>query len=389
MEDNKTVLIAVFKTAGDMEIAMTQNWYMIPFASAPKAVEEKNIQTIAFYQNESFGEDKNCIRYYSSVKSISVVTYKELFPGVNGLKAGSKYYKIEFAPLIRLAKPITNHNQKSFTFITTSLEKFYKSRDAKNFYVGKDEWQPPKKDMNTVLVAIMNSTRDFEIARTQQWYRIPKESAPDNVKTRLIQTIAFYHTNIFKEEKFSVRYYASVTNISEVKRKELLPDEINDPKAEYIYFKIEFGPLLQLKEPIISQHGRRIIFIPTSWYKFLKAREINDLFNGTKLEEILWEKLVEKNIAAERELFYAVDNRKYFLDFAVFCKIRNIDLECDGDEYHTSKTHVQYDKNRNNLLESEGWSVLRFTWDDLNHHLDESINIICKTIKKYGGLKKL
>jgi len=74
-------------------------------------------------------------------------------------------------------------------------------------------------------VALMNSRKDFEIAQTQNWYRIPVKSAPGIVKTGMIHTIAFYHTKAFDEDKFSIRYYAPVKNVSVVKRKELLPDE--------------------------------------------------------------------------------------------------------------------------------------------------------------------
>jgi very-short-patch-repair endonuclease len=245
----------------------------------------------------------------------------------------------------------------------------------------------PKKYFNTVLVAIMRSKIDLEIARTKHWYRIPVKPAPVIVKNGNVKTIAFYQTKDFKEEKYSVRYYADVENISIVKRKELFPNEVNDPKAEDDYYKIDIGPLIPLKEPIISKRGRRIIFIPTSKEKFSNATEINDLFNSSILEDILWKKFRENNIAAEREFHYGVDDQHYFLDFAIFCNRGNIDVECDGDQFHTGREHVYYDKNRNNLLESEGWSVLRFTYENLTLKPDEALNIIRKTIRNYGGEK--
>ena len=74
-------------------------------------------------------------------------------------------------------------------------------------------------------------------------------------------------------------------------------------------------------------------------------------------------------------------------DFAIFCKIRNINVECDGDTYHNDKPQVQYDKNRNNFLESKGWSVLRFTTNNLTKELDKTVNVVCETINKYGGVQ--
>jgi len=97
------------------------------------------------------------------------------------------------------------------------------------------------KDKNTVLVALMNSKTDFEIANTFNWYRIPVKSAPPIVKQKSLKYIAFYHTSIFESLKFSIRWYAYVKNITIKKRKELLPDLIMDPKADNEYYKIEFG----------------------------------------------------------------------------------------------------------------------------------------------------
>jgi hypothetical protein len=51
------------------------------------------------------------------------------------------------------------------------------------------------------------------------------------------------------------------------------------------------------------------------------------------------------------------------------------------------KTAVQNDKNRNNYLESKGWSVLRFTTENLTKNMDKTINVVCDTINKYGGIQ--
>lgn len=247
-----------------------------------------------------------------------------------------------------------------------------------------------KATNNTVLIALMNSKTDFEIAKSQNWYRIPVASAPKIVKEEKIQIIAFYHTKSFTIEQYSICYYAIVNKISIVKRKELFSQETANLKTDKEYYKIEFLPLLSLEKPIISKRGRRILFIPTTKEKFIKATEINQLFNDSVLEDLLWEKFVEKNIAAERQFYYKVtENHSFILDFAIFCKTRNINIECDGDKYHTGKPEVQYDKNRNNQLESKGWSVLRFTTENLTKQIDNTVNIVCDTINKYGGIQDI
>jgi len=245
------------------------------------------------------------------------------------------------------------------------------------------------KDNNTVLVTLMNSKTDFEIANTFNWYRIPVKSAPPIVKQKSLKYIAFYHTSIFESLKFSIRWYAYVKNITIKKRKELLPDLIMDPKADNEYYKIEFGPLISLPHEIFSLRNRRILFIPTTEEKFFNANEINYLFHNSPLEDLLWAKFISKNISAERQYLITIDKKNFLLDFALLCKTRNIDIECDGDRFHTNFNAVQYDKRRSNLLEKEGWSVLRFTTEDLHLNFDNSMNVIYQTINKYGGMQEI
>ncbi len=238
-------------------------------------------------------------------------------------------------------------------------------------------------------MALMNSKIDFEIARTLNWYRIPIESAPKIVKQNSLKYISFYHTKAFEKLSHSIRWFAQVKNVSIVKRKELFPELFADPKADKEYYKIEFSPLLSLPKDIVSLRHRRLLFISTSEVKFFQAAEINELFNDSPLEELLWARLVSKKITAERQYFITIDNYHFFLDFAVLCKVRNIDIECDGDKFHTTIKNVQSDKRRNNLLEREGWSVLRFTSDDLQVNFTNSMNIIYDTINKYGGIQDI
>ena len=244
------------------------------------------------------------------------------------------------------------------------------------------------KTKNNVLVALMNSKVDFEIAKKERWYRIPVKSAPPIIRNDKPQLIAFYQTKIFEIEKYSINYYGIIDKIRIVKRKELFPLETPNYKSEQDYYKIEFLPLIKLENPIVSKRGRLLVFFPTSKEKFFKATEINHLFNDSILEDILWDRFSEKNIAAERQLYYkAGENNWFILDFAIFCKTRNINVECDGDKYHLGKELVQKDKTRNNFLESKGWSVLRFTTQDLTQELDKTLNMVCDTINKYGGVQ--
>lgn len=233
----------------------------------------------------------------------------------------------------------------------------------------------------------MNNQRDFAIAQERHWYRIPVKSAPRIIKEGDAKLISFYHTKAFEKEKFTIKWFGEIKNVAVVKRKELFPKETLDPKAENDYFKIEFSPLQELPIPIISLRGRRILFIPTTEDKFFAAKEINFLFNDSALENKFWNALLRRNIYSERQYFLEAKPKNFFLDFAIFCQNKNIDVEVDGDKYHMKEDAVRYDKQRNNLLESKGWSVLRFTSDDVEKNLKSSIGLVMETVNKYGGVQ--
>ena len=240
---------------------------------------------------------------------------------------------------------------------------------------------------NTFLVALMNNKADFLIAQNKGWYRIPTKQAPKNLREGIVDYISFYHTKIFERDKYSIRYYAKVKNVEIVSRKELFPDEpYNYKKAHKEYYKISFSTLQELAKPIPSHRGRRILFIPTTFQKIMRATELNHLFNESPLEEILWEQLIDKGIQAERQFLLQTDDKNWILDFAIFCKNGKINVECDGNEFHTSYDHVIYDKFRNNEIESvTGWSVLRFPTVRLEKEMEYCIKTIKRRIYLFGG----
>jgi len=238
-----------------------------------------------------------------------------------------------------------------------------------------------KKD---VLVAIMNNRRDFEIAKTGHWYRIPVKSAPKNILEA--EWLAFYQTKVFGEERWAIRYYAKINGCSTVRRRELLPDQPDHPRANNEYYRLDVGNLQRLTRPIVSQRGRFMVFIPTTWEKFQRAEEINDLFHESPLEDKLYEGLKGRGIETERQFFIRAERAQYCLDFAIFCEKGNIDVECDGDAWHSQSAAVKQDRKRNNALTSQGWAVLRFGSQELNTQLNDCLRQIESTIRRQGGI---
>lgn len=239
-----------------------------------------------------------------------------------------------------------------------------------------------------VLVAIINNVLDFAIASDKHWYRIPVSSTEKWLKNRWPpQWLAFYQTKVFGQEAYAINYYAEVVNIQQVHRWQLFPDQLTKQKSSRRYYQIFLRPLQQLPVPIVSRRWRRIVFIPTTWQKFHSAVEINDLYDGSLLEDQLWTELKQLEIAAERQEFVTVKENNYALDFAIYCGKGKIDVETDGDTWHANPERAATDNLRDNDLETVGWKVLRFTGHQLQEKMQEyCIPIIVENINRLGGV---
>ena len=239
-----------------------------------------------------------------------------------------------------------------------------------------------------VLVAIMNNPLDLDIARYQHWYRIPVSSVEKRLKERWPpQWLAFYQTKVFGDEKHAVNYYARVLETREVFRWELFPDEPRDEKGRRRYYQLLLSPLQRLPRPILSRRQRRIVFIATTWQKFMNAVEINDLYDDSPLEDRLWAELKRLEISAERQKFEQIKERRYELDFAIYCASGKIDVETDGDTWHADRERIPLDNLRDNDLETVGWRVLRFN----THHIREAMTEYCvptivENVNRLGGV---
>ena len=255
----------------------------------------------------------------------------------------------------------------------------------------------PDHEPDTVLVALMNNPADFRLLKEKGWYRIPVgRHAPRIVRDGSVQQIAFYQTKAFKNDPFTIRWYGEVSNIREVTRLELFPDTpSNHKKINRRYYQLFVRNLRPLEKPIRSHRPRRLLFIPTSAKKFYGAMlqpqpEINQLFNESPLEDLLFNRLIKERIYPERQ--YVVENgsKKWRLDFAVFCKTTNLDIETDGMQYHYSTTAQKlYDNTRNNDLHSKEWKALRFPTHEITDEMDTVISKIKTAIDNHGGLQSL
>jgi hypothetical protein len=155
---------------------------------------------------------------------------------------------------------------------------------------GEHEMNIARDDL--VLVAVIPEIRDLEIARVLGWYRIPLASSP---KTLRVDWIAFYQPAVFGAEKWAVRYAAPVRGFELVKRKELLRDEPDHPRANEPYFKLQLGILEELARPIQALRWRRFTFLYTTGGRLCSASDLSQLSVPPSEEhDLLWRLLRER-----------------------------------------------------------------------------------------------
>ena len=148
-----------------------------------------------------------------------------------------------------------------------------------------------------ILVAILPSQRDFDIARLFGWYRIPLKSAP---KVISVDYLAFYQTKAFGEAaRWQIAYVAQILGHELTRRRDLIRDEPDHPRAQEEYFKLQIGPLQRLARPIPAGDWKRITFFYTTGEQFQTARTVNDLVVKAQEErDVLWHSLRERALQA-------------------------------------------------------------------------------------------
>jgi len=242
------------------------------------------------------------------------------------------------------------------------------------------------KSGKPALVGIVPRKNLWTVIQNQRWYHIPVKSAPHNILG--VKYVAFYFPSAFGEKlKYQVIYYAPVLNIDTVKRIQLFPDEPKHSRRDEDYYQFHLGEIKDLPRPIPSNRWRRIVHIPTSLQRLFTAKEINDLYDTSPLEEKMHRALKKRKITAERQWYVYLNNRTYCLDFCILCQKANIDLECDGERYHALPDAFTKDRLRNNQLASFGWHVLRFSSREIYRNLNDCLSTVERTVCVLKGLK--
>ena len=155
------------------------------------------------------------------------------------------------------------------------------------------------KSTDLILVCLIPTPRDLEIARLLGWYRIPLRTAP---KVVAVDYLAFYQPSAFGVERGKrIEFIAEVRGHELTTRAELLKDEPDHPRAREEYYKVQIGPLEKLNESISTDKWKRLTFLYSTGEYLLNAKLLNELVVKSEERELLWRNLRER---AENKQIY-------------------------------------------------------------------------------------
>ncbi|MBM3138085.1 MAG: hypothetical protein FJZ98_07850 [Chloroflexi bacterium] len=183
-----------------------------------------------------------------------------------------------------------------------------------------------------ILVGVIPTPKDLEIARLLGWYRIPFRFAPKVVQ---MDFLAFYQPSSFgKGLEGRIEYFTDVRGVELTTRGELIKEEPDHPRAHEEYFKIQVGPLIRLQTPILAKKWKRITFLYTTGDLFSKAKIINDLVVKTEERKILWNSLREK--ANQSQEYHQEVLPDFELDPVIMMMLGDLHLLSDDSSWYES-----------------------------------------------------
>jgi len=95
----------------------------------------------------------------------------------------------------------------------------------------------------------------------------------------------------------------------------------------------------------------------------------------TEAEGVLWKYLRRKNLGVHFKRQFVISD--FIVDFV--CVNKKVVIEIDG-EYHRENCQKEYDEGRSQILNRLGYTVIRFTNEDIISNLTNVLNIIKENI---------
>lgn len=118
-----------------------------------------------------------------------------------------------------------------------------------------------------------------------------------------------------------------------------------------------------------------------------KKGETRQTYRFTSLEQKLYKILMQAGLPFAWYAQYLAgpitQHFEYQLDAAI--PALKLGLEADGEIYHSNPEKIAKDRKRDSLLATQGWTILRFTENELNEHPEEILKVIMQMIRRLMG----
>lgn len=118
-----------------------------------------------------------------------------------------------------------------------------------------------------------------------------------------------------------------------------------------------------------------------------KKGENKQTYRFTSLEQKLYRLLMQAGLPFAWYAQYLAgpitQHFEYQLDAAI--PALKLGLEADGEIYHSNPEKIAKDRKRDSLLATQGWTILRFTENELNEHPEEVLKVIMQMIRRLMG----
>lgn len=142
-----------------------------------------------------------------------------------------------------------------------------------------------------ILVAIIPTPEDLQVARVLGWYRIPIRTAPRILN---VDFLAFYQPASFSDRKWRIEFLAPVIGHELTTRIDLLREEEDHPRAGEEYYKVQLGPMQPLLNPITAGEWKRFTFLYTTGEYLQSAKKLTELTVRPTERRSLWKALRER-----------------------------------------------------------------------------------------------
>ena len=133
-------------------------------------------------------------------------------------------------------------------------------------------------DDDPILIVLLPRPSDLDRAR-QGFYRMPMRHAPAALASA--RALAFYQPSTFGADgRWTVAWWAPVRALGQQRRRALISDEADHPRADEWYAVVELGDLQPLEPPLRASRGRRLLYVPARWGALRRSSSLDELLAG-------------------------------------------------------------------------------------------------------------